>query len=399
MKKILLLGGDFLLLPVIRIAKEYGCYVITCDYLPDNIAHKYSDEYINYSTTDKEEILSWSWKNHVDAIVTFTDSGAVTAAYIAENLGIPYQCSYNVATILQDKALFRAFLKENGFNCPNAKGYSSVDEALSESESYSWPVIVKPVDSAGSKGVSKVDDPIDLKLAIDNALQFSNKRQFIIEDYLEKDGFSCGSEVFVLDGKVVFNGVYDQYFDLKANNPYIPSAEVWPSSLSSGHLSEFRNELQKLVTLLDVRTGIFNVEFRLCKDGKLYLMEVSPRAGGNRLAEMLCKATGVNIIDAEVRKAIGLPVTDIHDAKYKKHYAIYVLHSIEGGVFQDVEIDAVFEKEHVIEKMITKQRGDTVNSFRGANAAIGTVFLQFDSREQLAHSLDNTAEWLKINVK
>lgn len=107
MKKLLMLGGDSLLLPVIETAKAMGVYTITCDYLPDNIAHKYSDEYVNFSTTDKEGILEWAIKNHINGVITFTDSGALTAAYVAENMGLPYQCSYKAASILQDKSKFR----------------------------------------------------------------------------------------------------------------------------------------------------------------------------------------------------------------------------------------------------------------------------------------------------
>ena len=193
-KRLMLLGGLRYLLPVIEEAHKLGLYVITADYLPDNIAHKYSDEYCNVSIIDKEAVLKEAQRLEIDGIMSFAvDPGVVSTAYVAEKLGLPFQCSYEAACILQDKSKFRKFLSDNGFNCPKAKGYSNVEDALNDIEYFNWPVIVKPVDSAGSKGVSKVEKYDDLAQAIEFALQASISKKFILEDFLEKDGFSVGS--------------------------------------------------------------------------------------------------------------------------------------------------------------------------------------------------------------
>ena len=399
-KKLMLLGGLRYLLPVIEEAHKLGVHVITADYLPDNIAHKYSDEYCNVSIIDKEAVLKAAQELGIDGILSHAvDPGVVSAAYVAEQMGLPFQCSYKAACILQDKSLFRKFLAENGFNCPHAKGYNNPEDALKDVDYFEWPVIVKPVDSAGSKGVTKVEDPKKLPQAIEIALTSSISKNFIIEDFLEKDGFSAGSESFVVDGKLLYNGFYDQYFNDEACNPYTPSAEVWPSVMKKEYQEEIKSELQRLVSLLGITTGLFNVECRVCKNGKAYLMEVSPRAGGNRLAEMLNYAADVNINEAETRKAIGLPVGDIHEPNYKGHFAILVLHSDKEGIFNGINIDDEFQKNHVIEEEVRVLLGDKVSSFSGANAALGTLFLKFETREELANALANQKEWLKINLK
>lgn len=396
----MLLGGLRYLLPVIEEAHKLGIHVITADYLPDNIAHKYSDEYCNVSIIDKEAVLKAARELQIDGILSHAvDPGVVSAAYVAEQMGLPFQCSYRTACILQDKSLFRQFLANNGFNCPHAKGYNKAEDALKDVDYFEWPVIVKPVDSAGSKGVTKVEDPKDLPAAIETALASSISKNFIIEDFLEKEGFSAGSESFVVDGKLLYNGFYDQYFNDEASNPYTPSAEVWPSVMKKEHKEEIKSELQRLVTLLDITTGLFNVECRVCKNGKAYLMEVSPRAGGNRLAEMLNYAADVNINEAETRKAIGLPIGNIHEPTYKGHFAILVLHAEKEGTFDYLSIDESFRIKHVIEEEIRVSHGDKVTSFSGANAALGTLFLKFETREELVDSLANQKEWLKMNLK
>lgn len=399
-KRLMLLGGLRYLLPVIEEAHKLGAYVITADYLPNNIAHKYSDEYCNVSIIDKDAVLKAAQELQIDGILSHAvDPGVVSAAYVAEQMGLPFQCSYQAACILQDKSLFRKFLADNGFNCPHAKGYNNVEDALKDIDYFTWPVIVKPVDSAGSKGVTKVETPGELPNAIETALAVSISKNFIIEDFLEKEGFSVGAESFVVNGKLLYNGFYDQYFDNEAVNPYTPSAEVWPSIMPSLYQEEIKRELQRLIDLLGITTGLFNVECRVCKNGKAYLMEVSPRAGGNRLAEMLNYAADVNINEAETRKALGLPLNNIHEPNYKGHFAIKVLYSEQAGIFNGIEIDESFKREHVIEEEIRITIGEKVDSFAGANAAFGTLFLRFKSREELTQAFMHQKEWFKIKLQ
>ena len=398
-KKLMLLGGIRYLLPAIEAAHRMGAYVITVDYLPDNIAHKYSDEYHNVSILDKEAVLALARKLQIDGILSYAvDPGVVTAAYVAEQMRLPFTCSYETACILQDKARFRQFLADNGFNVPNAKGYTTAKEALKDVEYYNWPVIVKPVDSAGSKGVTRVDDPKDLEVAIAHALEESHNGHFIIEDFLEKDGLSSGSESFFVDGELKYNAFYDQWFDTEASNPFTPSAECWPADKSKAILEDVRQQLQRLGTLLRFHTGLFNVEWRVCKNGKVYLMEVSPRAGGNRLAEILNYATDVDIIQAEVCKAIGEPLLAVHEPNYKGHYAILVLHGDKKGIFKSVSVSPEMDA-HLVETEIRVKQGEHVAAFSGANNAIGTLFLIYDNREDMEHALTHQKDWLKVVVE
>ena len=399
-KRLMLLGGLRYLKPVIDAAHELGYYVITADYLPGNIAHEWSDEYCNVSIIDKEAVLREARRLRIDGILSHAvDPGVISAAYVAEKMGLPFQCSYKAACILQDKSLFRKFLSDNGFNCPWAKGYDNLKEAIADSPDFPYPLIVKPVDSAGSKGVCRVDCPDGLLAAIELAMSQSHAGRFIIEEFLEKEGYSAGSESFVVDGELMYNGFYDQYFDSGAINPFTPSAECWPSVMPGIYQEEIRNELQRLVSLLHITTGIFNVEFRVCKNGKPYLMEVSPRGGGNRLAEILNYAADVNLIDAEVRKAVGLPLPDIHEPNYRGCYAIQVLHADETGSFDHLEIDPSFEKEYVIEKELRVSEGDPVPVFSGAQAAIGTLFLRSDDRAAMDSILKDIGRYARVVVR
>ena len=398
-KKLLLLGGLRYLLPVIESAHKQGYYVITCDYLPDNIAHKYSDEYRNVSIIDKEAVLELARKLEIDGIMSFAvDPGVVTAAYVQEQLGLPGN-PYESVLILQNKDRFRAFLREHGFNVPWAKSYASVEEAWQDKNALTYPVIVKPTDSAGSKGVSRVDREEDLNGALGNAMAHSISGKIIVEEFIEKVGCSSDSDCFSVNGELKFVSFSAQRFDVHASNPYTPSAYSWPSTMTKAQEDDLAFEIQRLLRLLDMRTSVYNVETRIGKDGKAYIMEVSPRGGGNRLSEMLRYATGVDLITNAVRTAVGDEVTGVEQKPYRGHWAEVILHADKDGYFGGLEIDEKFRDRQVVEEDLWVKAGEKVSAFRGANDAIGTLVLRFADEEELLDAMKGQSGWLKVVVK
>ena len=397
-RKLMLLGGLRYLLPVIDAAHNMGCHVITCDYLPDNIAHKYSDEYHNVSILDRDAVLSLAREMRIDGIMSFAvDPGVVTAAYVADRLGLPCAGPYESICILQDKEKFRGFLESKGFNVPRSRGFSSYEEAYADRDYFEWPVIVKPVDSAGSKGVSRVDSPEDLGPAFDNAKSHSFSGKVIIEEFIEKQGCSSDSDCFSVDGKLEFVSFSAQRFDENADNPYTPAAYSWPSTFTKEQEAELTAEIQRLLTQLQMRTSIYNIETRIGTNGRPYIMEVSPRGGGNRLAEMLRMATGVDMITAAVKAALGEIVTDIVQKPYDGHWAEVILHADRSGTFSGLDISPEMSS-HVVERDLWVHDGERVSSFNGANDAIGTLVLKLDSQSELESIIRAQGEWLKVRI-
>ena len=271
-KKLMLLGGIRYLLPVIKAAHEQGYYVITADYIPDNIAHKYSDEYVNVSIIDKEAVLKVAQEKQIDGIMSFgVDPGVVSASYVQNKMGLPSFGPFESVEILQNKDKFRAFLTKNGFNVPQAKGFDSIDAAMNEIYWYPWPVIVKPTDAAGSKGVTRVDRPEDLKAALEYAMEHSISGHIIVEEFIEKDGCSSDTDSMSVDGKLVFTSFCAQRFDADATNPYTPAAYSWPSTFTKEQETYLKSEIQRLLTLLGLKTAVYNIETRIGTNGKPYI--------------------------------------------------------------------------------------------------------------------------------
>ena len=398
-KKLMLLGGLRYLLPVIEAAHKLGIYVITCDYIPENIAHRYSDEYHNVSIVDKEAVLALAKELQIDGIMSFAvDPGVLTASYVQTQMGLPAFGPYESVEILQNKDKFRVFLTEHNFVVPRAKGYATKDEALAGAASWDFPVIVKPTDSAGSKGVSRVDTTEQMEEAIAYAFEHSISGHIIIEDFIEKQGCSSDSDCFSVNGKLKFVSFSAQRFDANAANEYTPAAYSWPSTMTKEQKAELTSELQRLLDLLHMQSSVYNVETRVGTNGKCYIMEVSPRGGGNRLSEMLRMATGVDLITASVCAAVGIPI-NVEKKPYNGHWAEVILHSESDGLFQNVTIDTSIQENNVEELDLWVNNGDKISSFHGANDAIGTLVTRFDTEEQLTIKMNSIEEWVKVEVK
>ena len=396
----MLLGGLRYLLPVIEAAHKQGYYVITADYLPDNIAHKYSDEYCNVSIIDKEAVLKEAQRLQIHGIMSFAcDPGVVAASYVQNKMGLPSFGPFESVEILQNKDKFRAFLTEHGFNVPKAKGYTSVDEAMADLAIWEYPIIVKPTDAAGSKGVTRVDKAEDLKPALEYAMEHSISGHIIVEDFIEKAGCSSDTDSMSVDGKLVFTSFCAQRFDVNATNPYTPAAYSWPSTFTKEQEEYLTSEIQRLITLLNLKTVVYNIEVRVAPNGKPYIMELTPRGGGNRLCEMLRYATGVDMITAITRAMVGDPILEpIEQRPYNGHWAEIILHADKEGLFDHLEISKDLPAK-VVEEDLWVKKGDKVESFQGANNAIGTLVLKFQSAEELEKAITNQSSWLKVVVK
>jgi biotin carboxylase len=399
-KKIMLLGGLRYLKPVIDAAHKQGYYVITADYLPNNIAHKWSDEYCNVSIIDKEAVLREAQRLQIDGIMSFAcDPGVVAASYVQNKMGLPSFGPFESVEILQNKDKFRIFLQKNGFNVPQAKGFDSVEAAMQEIYWYPWPVIVKPTDAAGSKGVTRVDKAEDLKPALEYAMEHSISGHIIVEEFIDKQGCSSDTDSFSENGKLKFVSFCAQRFDAEATNPYTPAAYSWPSTFTKEQEEYLTSEIQRLITLLKLKTCVYNIEVRVAPNGKPYIMELTPRGGGNRLCEMLRYATGADMITAITRVMVGDPILDpIEQRPYNGHWAEIILHADKDGVFDHLEISKDLPAE-IVEEDLWVEKGDKVEGFEGANNAIGTLVLKFQTAEELEKAITNQRNWLKVVVK
>ena len=387
MKKLLILGAMGMHLPLIQRAKELGFYTITCDYIPEAPGHKIADEYHYDSTTDLNAVLQLAEKLQIDAIMTYnSDPAAPTAAYVAEKLHLPGN-PYQAVKTMSEKDLFRRFLRENDLNHPKFFPYDKNAELLPDIPGDCYPLIVKPVDSSGSKGCTVVNEYSALPGALEVAMSKSRCGRCIIEEYIEPVGRQLHGDGFVENGKVAFLYLGDHYFDEKINN-LVPYSTAYPTRHTPEEIQACKDEIQRFISKVGFLNGGFNVELRISrKNHKPYIIDIGARNGGNFTPKIIEYATGFNFLDAALAVAGG---TKIPEQKIEKQgfFSYLILHSSKKGVLKNISIDKVITSR-IIEKHIYAQPGDNVDTFTGANTALGVLLMKYETREIMEHIIEN----------
>lgn len=401
MRKILLLGGSAQQIVAIKTAQKLGYYTVLCDYLADNPGQYEADKFYLVSTTDKEAVLRVAMNEQVDGVLAYaSDPAAPTAAYVADKLSLPGN-PYESVEILCNKDKFRAFLKEHGFCTPEAKGYANINEALQDIKDglFKYPIIVKPVDSSGSKGVSCIESFEQAERLLEYAMSYSHGRRIIVEEFVEKYGYQIAGDGLSVNGKLVFRYFANDHFDVHCKNPYVPVAASFPYNMSDDVQDKIHDTIQRLLTLLGMRTSTYNFDIRIDKDFNVYLMEVAPRDGGNYIPQAIRYATGVDLVECSVKAALGDKIEISTQVKPEGYWAYYAVHSLKDGCLKRVVIDPVVESNHVVENHLLVKPGDKIYSFIGANSTLGVLVMKFNSQEQMLNMIEHGDEWIQIEYQ
>lgn len=399
MKKILLLGGSAQQIIAIEKAKKMGYYTVLCDYLLDNPGQEYADKFYLVSTTDKEAVLKVAIKEKVQGVLAYaSDPAAPTAAYVAEKLNLSGN-PYESVEILCNKDRFREFLKMHGFCTPEAKGYTNIDDAMEDiqKEKFKFPIIVKPVDSSGSKGVGRIDSIEEAKGKLQYAMSFSRGKRIVVEEFVEKLGYQIAGDGLSIDGKLIFRYFANDHFDQKGINPFVPVSASFPYNMPKEVQDKVHDEIQRLLTVLDMKTTTYNFDMRIDKEYNVYLMEVAPRNGGNYIPDVIKYATGVDLVECAIKAAMGEKI-DIGKVQPSGYYAYFAVHSLKDGILEEVKFTEEAVK-HIVENHILKKTGDEVKAFTGANTTLGCLIMKFDSMEQMLYMMDNSEKWCEIILR
>lgn len=393
MKKIMLLGGNYYQMTATKAAKDFGCHVISVDYLPDNPAHKFADEYYNVSTTDRAAVLELAKKLKIDGIWSYaSDVSAPTAAYVAEQLGLPTNPLHAVK-ILTNKNLMRNFLKQHGFNVPESQGFTDYNEAFQFFKTLNKPAMVKPVDSSGSKGVTKLSRAEDFRAAYDSAMNYSRAKKIIVEEFIQRKGYQIAGDGFLVNGKLQFAGLMDEHFD-KLCNPLVPIGESCPTILDKKLQDKAKCEIQRFMQLLGMNMNAINLDFMFDENDNVYILEIGPRNGGNLISDAIKAACGVDLPKYTIMAALGMDCKGLKELPIKNFVSSYVIHSLSDGVFKSLRISDAL-KNKIIRCDLFVEPGEKIYRFENGGFGIGAMLLKFDSVEEMNHCVDNMEDYIE----
>lgn len=393
-KTLLVLGGTPYQMAPIRYARAQGHRVITCDYLPSNPGHRLADAYFNVSTTDREGVLALARSQSIDGILAFaSDPAAPTAAYVAKALGLPGN-PLPAVEILTRKDDYRAFLRAHGFHAPAFMAATTLAQARQALAQLKTPVMVKPVDSSGSKGVSRVEHARDMPAAFARAQQFSRCGSVIVETWVERAGYQIAGDGFVVQGRLAFHCLAQEHFNTHAGR-YVPAGESFPLQIAPELRTRIVAEIQRLIDLLGLRDGALNFDVMVDTAQRIHLMEVGPRSGGNMIPEVIQLATGVDLAGCAVDAALGLDCSALTQIECQGCYASAVLHAERAGIFERLTVNPALER---VDQHLFVQPGRPVQAYEGSHCSLGLMILRFsDPATMLAH-MDHLRDDVRVHL-
>jgi len=322
MKKLAIIGASYLQEPLVRKAKEIGLSTICFAWADGATCANIADKFYPISIVEKDDILKICQDEKIDGICTIaSDVAAPTVAYVAEKMGLTAN-PYDAAVKANNKYLMRQAFMNAGVPCPQFLCVTDSSESTIASikSLLQLPIIVKPSDRSGSLGVTKIEDWNALKPAIDNAINCSFKKQAMVEEFIE--GREISVEFISYQGKHYPLQITDK---VTTEAPHFVELEHHqPSTLSAEMFDKIYKITENALNALGLTNGASHSEYKITKDGRIAVMEIGGRMGGDFIGSNLVRlSTGYDFLKGVIDVALG--TFSEPKLTLKKHSGVYFL--------------------------------------------------------------------------
>lgn len=380
--KAMILGGVSPHIELIKKLKDRGYITILLDYNDDPPAKKYADCYYQVSTLDYEAVKNIAVDEKVDVITTVcVDHANVVMCKIAEELNLPHPYSYETSLLTTNKTLMKAKMKEYGIPTGD---FIVTDSENVENMNIDFPVVVKPADNNGSKGVQMISDRDDLEKGIFTALQFSRKKLAIIEEFV--DGKEIQVDCFSNNGKANVLMIREK---LK-----VPSLEgmamqsygsVMPIELSESLKEKIEETAQKISDGFGLKHTPYFFQ-AIVKDDGIKVIELSPRIGGGLSYKMLKKHVGFDMINAAIDSYFG-NISEIDFSVRDEYMLTNIMYGVDGVFHEVIGVDELLEDGTILSFDYMAERGKELPKVIGKQVdsrnRIGAYIIEGKSREEI----------------
>lgn len=397
-KKVMIIGAGAGQVPIIECCKKHGLETLVVSPVGAYPGIDKADIHIEEDIYNVERLIEIGRKEKISYVISDQSDYAVPiVAKIAEKLSLSGNSSY-VSETYTFKSKFRQFCKDNDIPSPNAyiikKG-----QKISELPVINYPVLVKPSDSQGSRGISKIDNSSQLEKSLDLAFSFSKKGYAVIEDFFEGKEIVC--EGFVING-IYYNVAFGdrEYFNIPEK--FIPSKTIFPSTIPYEIKKKIIENEKKIATLLKPNFGIVHSEYIVNGKGDFVVIESALRGGGVYIASHLIPfTTGVDLTEVLYQAMIGNSKQVIDILTHKKNLSVaeYLCFYLKEGIVTEI---SKFNRYHFPDVKIIEidniNAGDIINKFEHKGQRKGPILIVSKSFQALKDSELKIKEALKINI-
>jgi biotin carboxylase len=388
---VLILNGSHAEIPLIEAAKSLGYRVVTTGADPSGLGHPFADDYVPADFSDAEAVLAVARDQGVVGIISgCNDFAAITAARVADAMGLPGHDDPNTCIRLHHKDRFRETME--GLGLPSIRAVRVADsqgvhDARSE---LTLPVIVKPIDLTGGKGMTVCDDTDAIGAAVETALERSRASHVVIEEYLtgSHHGFTC----FIKSGTVVWWFADDEQYFL---NPFLVAGTSTPSSLPDQAVEELVEVVETISRHLELVDGLVHIQCILTADGPR-IIELCRRCPGDLYPEFVRISTGHDYADTVVRAELGLSLEISSPAPIPKPTVRNCAMAATDGAFDAIAVSPEVAA-HIVRQSSLADRGALITDHLTQKQAI--IFLQFPSKRDTQQHLARRDSDIRVLVK
>ncbi|MGF1586708.1 MAG: acetyl-CoA carboxylase biotin carboxylase subunit family protein [Bacteroidales bacterium] len=390
--KAIVLGGTNSHTCLIHNLKMRGYHTILVDYNENPPAKEAADEHFLESTLDFEQVTGIAQKENVDLVIsTSVDQANVTACYVGEKLGLPIPYSFNTAFQISDKTSMKTLLKQGNIPTSNFIFVNGSEEF--SMNHLNLPLVVKPADSNGSKGVRRVDTISELQKYSIEALSLSRSKKVIIEEFVE--GVEIGVDCFIADNHAHIIAMH------RKRKPQIKDGSVMFSLGSISPPEVSNNAKQKIQYIANQIAKIFQLNNTpliiqlIINDDNVSVVEFAPRIGGGLNFKTIKLFTGFDIIDATVDSFLGIkvkPVYKVTESYYSENH-IYT----DTGIFGKITgYKKLLEEEVLVSFFPNKTHGMVIYSGKASKDRAASFIVKGETINEIITKVQQTLDTVNI---
>jgi biotin carboxylase len=394
---LVLLGGADGAFPTIQAAHRLGLSVICVDMRAEAPAARVSDEFLHLSTADVPAIVTaLADRDDIRGVISpASDVNIPHQRAIAAALGLPCAVTLGAVSVSTDKAYFHDLCATLDIETPRSVS-GTAEAVLGRVDDLRWPLVVKPVDLGGGRGIVRCTARDELVDAVLAASDWSPSGRVIVEEFVA--GRDCGAEAFVIDGEVVMTGVSERILGAP------------PGLVTVGHsmrpddpaIEPLADRVATICEALGYRTGPVNLDLIEKPSGEIVIIEMGTRLGGNGIGELLGMMHGVDSTELAVRAVVDgeVPRPDILSTEDRRFVAARSFFADRPGILRSLHgTDDMAQVPGVVDVLVTAVPGDPVDTATQCRSKAGFVLLAADSAEELAESVDLAMAPLRFELE
>lgn len=401
-KNLLIIGAGREQIKAYQIAKKMDLFVIGTDINPQAPAFEFADVKLNCSTRNAQEtldtVLEYAKVNSIDGVMTVANDVPYTVALVAEKLKLP-SITVDSAKIVSNKALMKKCFEENDIPTPKYQVLYTKDEFSKKIQTMRFPLILKPSDGRGSRGVLYLDSSTDLSWAWEHSLKNSENKILILEEYIDGDQLSVEG-IFYREKYCGIAFADRNYNNLKFTKPFVvEDGGAMPSKHEGKILNQISQIIANAANSVGIKWGTVKGDIVLSQNGPI-IIELAARLSGNYLSTHDIPMTyGVDIVSAMIKTALGFEINESELLpKHRRYLGTRYFFPSPGKIKQIEGIQKVKSFEYVKRLEIYRQIGDIQPIIDNHSARAGTITCEGSTYEQAVERVNNAANFVKFVI-